>query len=153
MEITDRKHLASLTVYCTKGSGEFAIQRYGTHPRLGLPVAAGTLTRLSADEMEKIGWQVIKDFLITSTSLRTDQKSEVDLLSKGERSQFFKNHSDFSIDLYEPDLVVIFPCRREKSSGSVGEWHDRSELNLRSANKEFVEILNRVCNKLREINP
>ena len=153
MEITDRKHLASLTVFCAKRSGEFAIQRYRNHPRLGLPVAAGTLTRLSPGEMEKIGWQVITDFLMKSTSLGTEQKSELELLSKRERSQFFKNHADFSIDLYEPDFVVIIPCRREKSSGSVGEWDDHSELNLRSSNKEFIEILHRVSKKLREINP
>jgi hypothetical protein len=132
---------AYLELYQEKGSGDYLIQRYaGSY-------GVGRFIRVSREEMEERGLEIVLMHLRVQPLSEPSEKPELSAFTKEESRAFYRRTRHVFVCLASDGTISTGPLHR-KGSGFVAPREEVVRLAEHRTNREFLEALRNVYSAL-----
>jgi hypothetical protein len=132
----------SLDLFWNLKTANFVVLNFAIDQKTQFCVSAGPFLKISKEEMDSNGLQIILTQLAEFPKRDGSERSELELMSAKQKSRFKSAHLMVSVSVNE-DLTAmkICPMERRYGSGAVGMNEGKSVLKLPSTQPEFLYAL------------
>jgi len=138
----------SAELYYMASDGEYLLQSYMENPEYGYSMATGKFVRITRDEMEAHGADIVLENLRAYRGREKREESSLEAMDGQACRRFYRGHKVVGVELVSDEELVMGPMEVDDEGAGTGDPAREVKLSLPCTNAEFLAALDQVFDGL-----